>query len=56
MTGADHYQHSGSKGKSLWTSPYFSMKPVHIPSFMSIGTMGNEESLMHGSDQSVLIL
>ena len=27
------------------------MKPVQIPSFMSIGTTGNEESLMHGSDQ-----
>ena len=24
------------------------MKPVQIPSFMSIGTTGNEESLMHG--------
>ena len=32
------------------------MKPVHIPSFMSIGTMGNEESLMHGSDQYVVIV
>ena len=32
------------------------MKPVQIPSFMSIGTTGNEESLMHGSNQYVSIL
>ena len=32
------------------------MKPVQIPSFMSIGTTGKEESPTHGSDQYVSVL
>ena len=40
MAGADQYRHSSSKRvNKLWMNPKLSMKPVQIPSFMSISTM-----------------
>ena len=53
MTGVGHYRQSGSNGvnaKFVDESLTFSESGA-VPSFMFVDTTGNEESLMHGSDQ-----
>ena len=60
MTGVDHYQHSGSKGINVkfcgQVPSYISIQVVQKPNFVTIGTTGIKERLMHDSDQYISIL
>ena len=54
MTGVDQYQHSGSKGVNV---KFCGQVPsVQKPSFVTIGTIGIKERLMHDLDQYISIL
>ena len=55
MTGVNHYQHSGSKGKKT-VDESLAISTVQMPSFISIGATGIKERLMHDLDQYVSIL